>query len=88
MGKVKKFGASSTLIFRRNSHQKKVRAQCAPHTLRVNKYLIVIVLKKKLTSEDFLCFDVGEWSSLHFLKELDRTENQKHCLYVLLVAQS
>ena len=36
MGKVKKFGASSTLIFWRNSYQKKVRAQCAPRTIRVN----------------------------------------------------
>ena len=36
MGKVKKFEPSSTLILRRNSHQKKVRAESAPpRTIRV-----------------------------------------------------
>ena len=37
MGKVKKFGPSSTLILRRNRRPKIVRAQCAPPlTIRVN----------------------------------------------------
>ena len=34
-GIFKKFGHSSTLIFRRNSHQKKVQPQCAQRTTRV-----------------------------------------------------
>ena len=33
MGKVKKFEPSSTLILRRNSHRKKVRAESAPPAL-------------------------------------------------------
>ena len=89
MGKVKKFGASSTLIFRRNSHQKEVRAQCAPRTIRVNKIsenqtkigffkVILVNLERGSTKRS------GSWLRMHLRVYDCQKNNKRKNLYYLI----